>query len=805
MKKAVNPVHIGGASWVVAAALAAAVAPGAAQAQDRAAAEAGGPAAPGEDSDLTVGEIIVTAQKREERINDVPSSISVVNGDALEKLHVRNIQDLSGTVPNLVINSSGGRAGANIFVIRGLSPQGLGNTVSVMLDDVTVGGIRQSTAIDVNPVDLDRVEVLRGPQGTIFGANSLGGVVRFITKTPNLATFGGEVGADGYVLRDQAGAKVYGAINLPVVTDRLAIRVSGYTIQDPGYVDNALTGVRNENDQRRYGARAVALWMPSERFDVKLVADYSRIESDNSNTVRAVAAREGGVGPLRPGNFLDGKYRTSHYLPQPFTRDTQFYSGHANLDVGFADLSFTSSYTRDKYDSVTDRFYVGRDLTTGFNFQYLPALIFFGVFPPNSPRALGSKLNGDTRLSNYTEELRLSSKSGGTFEWLVGAYYAKQNEKFNSPFGAYDVNGADLPQYESLFAREFGTASYSEYAGFVNASVKPFAGFELTGGLRYSHVKTGLVDDLFIGNFVAAALPGVYQPGINRVVNSSTEEDVVTYVISPSYHFGKNTMVYGRIATGYRPGTPNPVIVGYPFIPPRTTSDRNTNYEVGIKTELLDKTLALDANLFLIDWSKIQTLTSTLDGLQTYRVNAGSARSRGFEISATYRPVRSLSLGANVGFTDAVFTSYYAFLSDGTSTNDPNLALGGRQIFYRVNDGTRLSGARRWTLSGSATYEFPEIGGAKPVFGVRARHLTPQYNIESISPNAVLTRSYTIVDLNLDVNVGRATLSAFVRNVGNVNRYETAGLAGDALTGQRWVAGTLVQPRLIGLGGRVSF
>ncbi len=592
-------------------------------------------------STADVQEVVVTANKRVENILTVPSSVTAVGEGLIQRVQANSLSDLSAYVPGLNVQSSG--TDANRLIIRGLTtgPNDLSPSVGVYIDDAPFGSnsgyaLGALFSPDVDPFDLQRVEVLRGPQGTLYGASTLGGLVKYVTRTPDLATFGGHIrldysdsddtGADGFALR--------GGVNIPIIKDKVALRISGFDTYNQGDLTNVRTGAEHLNSQRRQGGRVDLELKPVDVLTVDLIAI-----TDHSSTPH-VGVVTGNAQTLQPRY---GQYAGYDYVDSHTTSNYDVYQGNVRyrLPNGMTATS-TTSYSIYEANELADD-------TVPFQpaFGALGALFEFpSTVKPTTKR--------------FTEELRLASPQGERFDWLVGAYFDRERSDYYSSVDTTYMYGATPPavlaptvallsNYETVDLHE----SYAEAAGFANGTFHLTPTIDLGAGVRYSAIDQYLVNH---GTGYLELL------GVIPASKASSETDNVwTESFDARWRFIPGSMLYARIARGYRPGGPN--TSGPTFAP-----DTTWNYEAGVKTSALGGKLTGSAALFYIDWSNIQL--NFFNGTNTITGNAGDAKSEGVELEANYTPLQGLVLGGNFAYTDAEITHLIPGATGGAAVGD---------------------------------------------------------------------------------------------------------------------------------------
>ncbi|HVR90323.1 MAG TPA: TonB-dependent receptor [Novosphingobium sp.] len=734
-------------------ALAAAL-PAAANAQDTAPRDAASDADSGENEGSQT--IVVTAQKREQLLIDVPQSISVVSGETLRNLQANTFQDYLKLLPGVSISQD--TPGQTRLTVRGLNTGGVSSTVAVYLDEAPFGsssGLANGAILagDFDTFDVERIEVLRGPQGTLYGSSSLGGVFKFVTTAPKLGDFGarGRVGVEA-VKDGDASYFANGVVNVPLGAT-MALRASGFYRDNTGFIDSIGTGgsrVRNSiNSSRSFGGRAALLFQPSETFSVRLNALLQNIESDAPTVVEADPAT------------LSQRYGrpTQSIFVQPF-RDIRYrlYNATADLDLGFATVTSASTYSTQKQS-------IRQDQT--FQLSGLIAAIF------KVPNELYLRQN--TNLEKFTQEVRLVSENSDVFEWLVGGYYAHEKGLIFQqyvpvvPGSLTEIPVPTLP----LLARVNLTSKFEEIAGFANATVHFGDRFDIDLGARYSHNS----------QTATQALEGALVGGSSSYTQPSSE-NVFTYSVAPKIKFGDRASLYARVAKGFRPGGPNALAPGAPAAARSYLSDETINYEVGFKMESADRAFSMDLSVYHIDWSRIQLLTTlqTTAGPFNFNGNGGTAQSDGAELTLVSRPAPGLVLSAVGAYTNARLTA--AAPAAG--------GLKGDRLPFTPEFAVSVNGDYRWSLGGSTD----------AFFGGSLRFLSKQVGGFDTTYRATYGRrasipSYEVIDLRAGLDFGSATVEVYAKNVGNSRGITSLTGLGQYPAGS--IGTGLIGPRTFGL------
>ncbi len=717
----------------------------------------------------TLEEIIVTAGKQSERALDVPESISVITSADLERLHVTSLQDLAAVVPGFVVVSAGGSPGQTGIFLRGLPPLSAGSLVAMLIDDSAVGSSasfanESGFELDMLPYDIERIEVLRGPQGTLYGANSMGGLVKYVTKDPSLTAYEAQVGADAFVIKGggSLGTGARGTWSAPLIDGKLAVRASLYGEQTPGYIRNPLRGLNHENSLTQDGGRLALLWQPLSNLKVKVQGIYQRIDSAGDANTFAQELGSAQSAYYTPGNWIGGYLTYPHYIPEPFISEVTFFSGTLNWQMGFAGLVSVTSYS-DKRESQTQDYSV----LVGFLQPQLD---------PGDTSTLDREHTGvDVRKTS--QEVRLSSPVGQRVDWLAALYYSEERVSNDQYFQGVDAELRPIPALNPFFA-ELMPSTYTEIAAFGSLTYRISDRFDVTAGLRWLTNRQYIDQDI---------LPGLYQPASNFATRST--ESPTSYSLGARYHLQPDTMVYLRIANGYRPGTPNEMIPGYPQIPRQANADTMVNYEAGLKSEFMDRKATLDLAIFRINWSDQQLNINTPDGKVSYTINAGKVISEGVECSATYWPAEALHLAVNAAYTDAYATE----------------AVPAWEIFA----GTRLPYSPKWTAAATIDYRMPDLNEWTPQLSGNWRYVGAWYTNPSTAPPVGVQPAYSWVDADFRMTRGRYIVALYAKNLLDKRAFDNGGPSGPhpATTDPPLPSfgGPPIQPREIGLNATVSF
>ncbi len=708
------------------------------------------PPAPDTDTESqALGTIVVTAEKRSEDVQEVPMSISVIGEEQLEQMHATQLTDFAGYLPGFIIQD-GGAPGQAILALRGIPPISAGSTVATYIDETPLGsssnyGAGSNIILDLLPYDFQGFEVLRGPQGTLYGATSLGGLVRYTTKAPDTehtsARFGADISTTSGAGDMGFGAR--GAFNLPLSPGKLALSVSAAHQDNPGYIDNVRSGKKDQNESTQDAGRAALLWTPTEdvRFELQAITQHTDADSSSYVALDAVTHQP-----------IYGSLKDDNYIPEPFRRDVDFYTATLNWNLGWADFVSATSYAQTESHITTDA-----SLTYGVLFP------LFGL-----PSAGISAFTNDLKLYKTTQEFRLASKPDDRIEWLAGTFWTRETSQQNQQASAQEFDGTPIAGLDPLAIAGL-PSTYKEYAFFGDLTYKFNTMFDVTGGVRWARNSQDF-EQISAG----AILPTTATPG-------SSSESVFTYSFTPRLHFGEDSMAYLRIASGYQPGGPNVVL---PDVPPSVDASKLTNYELGIKSTFDDHRWLVNVAVFDIDWKNIQVSAS--NGVASYLANGGKAESKGLEFETLWMPVSGLRLGFNAAYTNS-------------ELSDDVPSIGGVS-------GDRLPGIPKWSGSATAEYTFPVGNGWSGRLGGGIRYVGSRDSDIASSPYAIPLKSYAAADLNADVSNDRWTVRFYVKNLTDKRVYTNATAILSAADGSiSQVRAVPLTPRTIGIGFDVNF
>ncbi|ALH82870.1 TonB-dependent receptor [Sphingopyxis macrogoltabida] len=722
-----------------------------------AAAQDAADAAPQTDETPEGNDIIVTATRRAERIQDVPISISAFSQEELTEKGIVGYEGIGRETPGVVLNKP--TANFSNFTARGIATNGynanLQSSVAIYIDELPVSTIGNTTVVDPNLFDVERVEFLRGPQGTLFGSGSLSGAMRILQKTPDLNDFDVSALVDiGLTGSDSIRQRYNAMVNVPLVEDKLALRVVGFYRDEEGYLDNVGTGVKNSNTLIDYGGRATLLWRPTDRLSIKLLGSYEYSNPKDSSLTSPSLGRNKRVSD-QPDRFT-GKQLIAN----------------ATIDYEFDFAKLTSSST---YSDFDQRFYV--DLA--------------GTFQPGSfagaPIAFGLDADGYDKV--FVQETRLASTLNGPFQFVVGGFYLDRRRdvdyfyRSNLAFLA-SRNMTGLP--DQYYQKQYTHSLSKELAGFGELTYRFSDNFWLTGGLRYGETSAqgfteaggylATASGFFNLNYLQAALAGLRGPtGAYLPVNFDTftpyaavtglkaKGSKPSWKASATFKPSETLTTYATFSTGFRApivnafaGRASVVDANDIIIPFGATSDSLESYEVGAKGRWLGGRVSINAAFYLIDWSNIQAQANRVSDSVQFATNIGAARSKGFEFEVNVIPATGVSIGFNGAYNDSKITKL----------SPAEAAISGAVL------GHRLSAPR---IQGSAymSYSFKLATDVDAMLAVNAQHIgayNSSFPNTPGAPNVPLatfgkTDAYSNVNMSFGLKKGDISAQLYVENL----------------------------------------
>ena len=709
----------------------------------------------------TLDKVVVTAQKREQAAIDVPASVTAVNASRLANAGLSQLEDYVAQIPGMSITSNGG---SMQVTLRGIST-GLSQsapTTAVYVDEAPIGSVNAYTVgaglvPDIDPADLRRIEVLKGPQGTLFGAGAMGGMLRYVTVGPSFDKVSGSITAGvDTVDHGDAGNLLRASLNMPFDDHRMALRFSAFEHKEGGYIDNvAPGGSPHSNDVKTTGGQLAYAWQLSPDWRLNAMAITQTTDVDGSNGIDV------NRNTLQP---IYGSLATSTVVPVGSKRDLNL--GNVAIHGQVGDFTLVSSTTLQNVDA---------DALGDGSLAYGTLLGLLGI------PGLNVQLHQITHTHRLSQELRAESTAlDGRLNYEAGIYYTQEDDTNQIPgFNTFlAATGAPftLPVPDGLAKAHIDT-SYRETSLFANATYSITPKFDVQLGLRWGHDKQHY-DQLYSGL--------LFTPPVGFTQDSSHSK--ATYLLTASYKPSATDAFYARLATGYRPGGPS-AATPLTGAPPVVGPDSLTSAEAGWKSVFYQGKASFEAAIFHTDWKDIQIQTSSANS--QYFVNGGTAVSQGAEATFSVYPVAGLSVRASAAYTDAHLTSDTSNVLVGT------VPLG--------KDGDRLPFVPKISMSLASDYRWGVGNGWSATVGGSISRIGDRISDYSAHPQFTLP-GYTTVDLNAALDNASWRFSLYAKNLTNSQGIIYLGDRGLApYTPTAPYSAGLTRPRTIGAQLTYSF
>jgi iron complex outermembrane recepter protein len=690
-----------------------------------------------------------------EDVRIVPSSLTVLDGDSLATQKLDQITDYAAYVPGLSLDTAGVPS-ANIVILRGIASLTEASSVGYYIDDTPIGasggwGYGCCTSLDLMTFDLERLEVLRGPQGTSHGAASESGILRYVLKEPNVGRFEARVGADVSAVHGAAksGTSIQAVVNAPIVDDRLAVRVNAYDSYTPGYIDNAYTGAKDVNDLRHNGGRIAALWRSSDSLSMKVTAFLDRLSADSlpevSSAGISTVPNTGDAWVINASRPF-GDLKENRAFLQPVKQSIDYYAATVRWNAGSIEIGSAMAWS-----SMTTQYSLDATPWQGANFPLWSG----GTIPAGLLR-----FDRDIGLEKFTEELRIASPQGRRVEWTLGAFYNQESATDRQVQEAFDTSYQPIPI--AAFAPELDPvvvlSTFEARALYGEMMWRITDHLDLTGGMRYDDNRQEF-------SVLVSEAP----------VDSGNHSDgVTTWTAAARYRVAPDVMVYGRVATGSQPAILNGTSS------PSSNAEMVTSYEAGLKSEFLDHRALFDVSVFYIDWTDIQV------GSAAGVINGAQAASWGGELISSYSPLPGLNLGFIAAFTQCEFTKVVpaaAYLATG----------------YQVPQ------VPKWSMVSSADFDWMLSNAWQAHLGGSLRWIGRQWGVlvqsRSFGGGPTIEKpSYSVLDLNVGIAKDRLAIKVFARNLLDTRAALHNHIIGDDAGVPTQAEDYILQPRTIGVG-----
>ena len=703
-----------------------------------------------------IAEIVVTAQKRATSIQDTPIAMRAFDGEQLSKAGVADVNGLSRVAPDINISTD------TVFTklsIRGVASQDVSETADGALT-INIDGeyINRPVALNAALFDLERVEVLRGPQGTLYGRNSTAGALNVIAAKPVLGSFSGTVTA-GYGNYDAKSAQA--AVNLPL-GDSVAVRVAGMHQEHDGYTDNGAVG--RGDTQNADAVRLGILAKPTDRLTLYLAGEYVDVNQSATSQygVALTAATPGmetlpGSTSLVPSNFKPDVDPDHYDLSDLgfFRTKQKAVRGRIDLDLDFATLSYIGGFRDVDVSSrqPLNGFISTTTAFTGFN----------------------DRMDSDTQ----SHELRLAGGDEGRFVWQLGGFYYREHQEIAR--GTYlplaGANGSFLSYFYRPYVNSTSKAGYAQATWWFVPDT-----LSVTGGIRYTDDKKWARYDNYGFQFNSGPIPPADgSPGATTTYPRQSS-DKITWSLGLDYKVADDSLLYGKVSTGYKGGGFDNVGAYRP--------ETLTAYEVGSKNRFANRTIELNLAGFYYDYKnqQIQVLLDTATGAQT--LNAGKSRIWGIEADGTVLLSPRDQYHLTVNYLNAKFTNFPGVASTLSGSQSVDLS------------GNAPPQAPRWTIAMGYDHTFP-IGEGELVASVYSRFKS-EYYLTPFNWRADQQEAFTQTDLNLEYKApgGRYSLQAYVRNIEDTRPLAYASFTGGGINIYNFIYGA---PRTYGVQGTVKF
>jgi outer membrane receptor protein involved in Fe transport len=634
-------------------------------------------------ADKSIEVIQISATRRKGTVQEAPLNITALDGDVMKDQNISELTDVARWVPGLTVTDQGGRSGSPI-IVRGLNtnssgPSSDGGTVATYINEIPV-------SIDMRLTDVERVEVLIGPQGTLYGAGTLGGAIRYMLKAPQLDITTGEVYSDLFSVNesDSTGGEAGFIFNLPLIEDQLAVRGSLNVYDDPGFIDYSyvvkeggvslpdpdwtnntavnenLKKVKDANGEQTTTARISVRWQPTDWLDTTLNYFHQKQDTEGRSIVHHNA--------LNPNNGLNqvlGEYESAYRYEEPREKEDSLLSLELKADLGFAELVSATGLSTFEADGQRDQ----TDLLIRLDYGY-------EEFPSFS--AFTRELSDDNSI---TQEIRLVSQNESALSWIVGGYYNKNetdgsSKEFTPHYDEF-LGGSrpdDLEYYSVDRSETTEKAIFGELGYAVNEKLN------ITLGARFYDYKVwaeSAVDFPLANTIFSGAAPDAINLEFKE---NKASDDGSLFKFNANYQFTNDVMAYATVSEGFRIGGSNGLAPCPDPLPEGTqkgcgkpdemlyTPDITTNYELGFKSTWFKNKLHFNAALFNVDWEDAQIAGATEVGQLPYTSNAGSANAKGVEISSRAIVSDNMTAYATYAYTQAELTSDapYLFNKDGS-------------------------------------------------------------------------------------------------------------------------------------------
>lgn len=786
------------------------------------------------------GEIVVTATRRQTTLQDAPINISALSAEELSKQRIDDVKGLAAFTPGLTVAETGPRSTGTI-IMRGISSadtstagSNYDNAVGVYLGEVPL-------YLDFKLLDISRVEVLQGPQGTLYGLGTLAGALRYMPNRPNPSKWSIDAHLRGFGQSHSGQPGVNGdvTVNIPILEDHIALRSTVGYYDNPGFIDyNYLLqnpGVSNPQPVRgataAQGSFGSAADYAANFYSVKDV-NYERTFTTRNQlllqlnpdvklylTYAHQETKTGGNQSTQAGVLGTGPYESSKRYLEPAERSSDLYAAELNLNLGFAQLVGTAAWTTQIQQQKADNTDLLLDLDYGYE-----------AFPNFS--SYNQSVN---TYKQFNGELRLVSSHGGPFSWVIGGFYnnLRRQQDYQEYMPGYTnwwntVKTTQINPRTGLPYPPINRPDDLEYISFVNTKIREKAVYaegtfqitdqwQITGGIRYFKYDAfaeGGTDTPMTGSGQIRTPYPLIQFAPSRIKAGQTAADGVVWKANTSYKFSDDLMAYFTYSTGYRTGNVNrvapcvlpldPLIQNVCALPNELSfgPDKTRNMELGVRAALFDKRLQLTASVFHIDWTGLQLPSQTVNGATGITVNANDAVSKGFEFTARAKITPRLTFQATYSYTDAHLTEDAPDI-----VTDSTQADGKADAFA----GDRLPGSSKHAASAQLTYTHPLSNGAELEANWAVTYKGDVYSRVGLRGNGEVIPAYTTHRAALTYRAEHFDLGIFADNI--FNKYAVTAISNDLSSYnqvrsgvvERYYSIGILTPRRVGVDFRFRY
>jgi outer membrane receptor protein involved in Fe transport len=774
--------------------------------------------------------IEVTGSRRSSTVQEAPMNITALDGDVMKDQNITQLSDVARWVPGLTVQDQGGRDSSPI-IVRGLNtnssgPDSDGGTVATYVGEIPL-------FVDMKVIDVERVEVLIGPQGTLYGAGTLGGAIRYLPNKPILDETSGSIYGDVFNIAhsDDTGGEAGFVFNTPLIDDTLGLRVAFNYLDEPGYVDYAYTvkeggvslpdpdwsdsaavdqnikRVDDVNSEKATTARVMLRWQPNEIIDTTLSYFYQKQKIGGRSIVHANS-----LSNANPLSTIIGDYDSAYRYLEPAENEDSLVSLEITADLGFAELTSATGFSKSETSGQRDQ----SDLLIRLDYSY-------EEFP-----AFSSFTREEDETDTFTQEIRLVSTNDSALSWIVGAFYNKyETESVSKEYTpgydqfAFDNFGGFQLRPDALEYISIDETEITESAIFGELSYQATEQLSFTLGARFYQydVTSASAVDLPLFNTIFGfeddeGNQQYYEPNeINLGLKDiSADDDGNLLKFNVSYQFNDDVLGYATVSEGFRIGgsngvaacpdnvddLPNQIVCALPH-EVIYTPDTTTNYELGFKSTWFANQFHFNAALFFVEWDDAQLNGATINGQQPVTTNAASAEAKGIEISSRAMLSDSLIAYATYAHVKAELTEDAQYLFGVPDDLE--------DTSFDAFAGDRLSGSPEQQVSFGLTYSTEVFGDKFLDVNYGLTYQSDLYSKVGLRDYGEKLPGYALSNISARVSGDEWSVTLYVDNMFDKYAYtsvrQNVGMITDGVTNgsdiQRNYGHYLLTPRKIGL------